>query len=175
MAVCTGEQTPASAAHKFAEVLKIRHLANPDSMSYSPVSLFELTAAPRIRLASRFAAASSMIRMAKAVAALVVKHDAVLAARVATKVKLVGMQEELVQLYAEFFSHALFPVSAISLPSSKYNARDPKCVDLFSSMCTWQFDSARRHDVVTKYFINVVKAEPMLAKIARLLQLQLTM
>ena len=92
-------------------------------MSYSPVSFFELTAAPRILLASRFAAASSMMRMVKAVAALVVKHDAVhvLAARVAAKEKLVDMQEELVELYAEFFSHASFPVSAISLPSSSYD------------------------------------------------------
>ena len=58
---CTGAQTSASAAHKFAEVLKIRHLANPDSMSYSPVSFLELTAAPRIMLASQFAASSSMM------------------------------------------------------------------------------------------------------------------
>ena len=151
LAACAGSQTPGSVAHKFAEVLKVRHLANPDSMPYSHVSFFELTAPPRILLASRFAAASSMMRMAKAVAALVVQHAAVLAARVAAKEKLVDMKEELVELYAEFFSHASFPVSAISLPSSKYDARDPKRVDLFSSMCTWQFDSARRHEVVAKY------------------------
>ena len=51
---CTGKKLPSSQAHKFAEKLKIRNL-----LSYAPVSLFELTAAPRILLASRFAAASS--------------------------------------------------------------------------------------------------------------------
>ena len=94
LGACTGGNAPSSQAHKFAEELKIRHLANPDSLSYAPVSLFELTAAPRILLASRFAA--SMMRMAKAVTALVVKHDAVIAARVGAKEKLVDMQDELV-------------------------------------------------------------------------------
>ena len=32
-------------------------------------------------------------------------------------------------------------------------------------MCAWQFDPAKRQDVVSKYFINLVKAEPLLAKI----------
>ena len=50
VAACSGSQTPGSVSHKFAEVLKVRHLANPDSMSYAPVSFFELTTAPRILL-----------------------------------------------------------------------------------------------------------------------------
>ena len=41
--------------------------------------------------------------MVKAVTALLVKHDAVLVARVGAKEKLVDMQGELVELYAEFF------------------------------------------------------------------------
>ena len=45
--------------------------------------------------------------MVKTVADLLVNHDAVLAARAAAKEtrKLVDMQDELVELHAEFFSH----------------------------------------------------------------------
>ena len=32
-------------------------------------------------------------------------------------------------------------------------------------MCSWEFESAERGDVVAKFFINLVKAEPFLAKI----------
>ena len=162
---CTGDKLPSSTAHKFAAQVQIRSLANPDSFSYSTLSLFELTAAPRILLDSRFAAASSMMRMVKAVTALQVQHDAVLAARFAAKEKLSDMQDELGELYSEFFSRSSFPISAISLPTSQYDVRDPKRVEFFSSMCTWQFNSSKQHEVISKYFINLVKAEPLLAKI----------
>jgi len=78
--------------------------------------------------------------MVKAVTALQVKHDAVLAARFPAKEKLVDMQDKLGELYAEFFSRSSSPISAISLPTAQYDARDPKRVEFFSSMCTWQFD-----------------------------------
>ena len=162
---CTGDKLPGSSAHMFAADLRIRQMCNPDSLSYAPVSLYELSAAPMILLPSRFAASSSGIRMVKAVTALLVKHDAVLCARVGAKEKLADMQDELVELYAEFFSRSSFPISAVSLPTAKYDARDPKRVELFTSMCAWQFDPAKRQDVVSKYFINLVKAEPLLAKI----------
>ena len=100
---CTGDKLPGSSAHMFAADLRIRQMCNPDSLSYAPVSLYELSAAPMILLPSRFAASSSGIRMAKAVTALLVKHDAVLVARAGAKEKLVDMQGELVELYAEFF------------------------------------------------------------------------
>ena len=162
---CTGDKLPGSNAHTFATIAQIRHLANPDSLSYSTVSLFELTAAPRILLSSRFAASSSMMRMVKALTALHVQHDAILGARVAAKEKLADMQDELGELYAEFFSRSSFPISAVSLPVAQYNVRDPKRVEFFSSMCTWQFNSAKQHEVISKYFINLVRAEPLLAKI----------
>ena len=162
---CTGDKLPASESHRFVATLSIRQMCNPDSLSYAPVSLYELSAAPRILLPSRFAASSSGMRMVKAVTALLVKHDAVLCARLAAKEKLKDMPEELVELYAEFFSRSSFPISAVSLADSKYDARDPKRVELFTSMCTWHFDPSRRQDVVSKYFINLVKAEPLLAKI----------
>ena len=159
------DKLPDSTSHKFAAALSIRQLCNPDSMSYAPVALYELCAAPRVLLPSRFAAASAGIRMVKAVTALLVKHDAVLGARVGAREKLADMQDDLVELYAEFFSRSSFPISAISLPADRYNARDPKRAEYFTSMCTWQFDSSRQQDVVSKYFINLVKAEPLLAKI----------
>ena len=162
---CTGDKLPTSGSHAYAALVQIRHMANPDSASYSTVSLFELAAAPRILLASRFSASSSMMRMVKALTALHVQHDAVLAARVAAKEKLADMQDELVELYAEFFSRSSFPISAISLPEAHYDVRDPKRVEFFSSMCTWQFNSAKQHEVVSKYFINLVRAEPLLAKL----------
>ena len=162
---CTGDKKPDSKPHEFAAALSIRQLCNPDSLSYAPVALYELSAAPRILLPSRFSAVSSGIRMVKAVTALLVNHDAVLNARVGAKEKLVDMQEDLVELYAEFFSRSSFPISAISLPADKYDARDPKRAEYFTSMCTWQFDSSRQQHVVSKYFINLVKAEPLLAKI----------
>ena len=162
---CTGDKLPESKPHEFIAALKIYQLCNPDSLSYAPVALFELSAAPRILLESRFASASSGIRMAKAVTALLVRHDAVLNARVSAKEKLTDMQDELKELYAEFFSRSSFPISAISLPAEKYDSRDSRRVEYFASMCTWQFDSAKQQDVISKYFINLVKAEPYLAKI----------
>ena len=162
---CTGDKLPASESHRFVTTLSIRQMCNPDSLSYAPVSLYELSAAPRILLPSRFAVSSSGMRMVTAVTALLIKHDAVLCARLAAREKLKDMPEELVELYAEFFSRTSFPISAVSVATMKYNARDPKRVELFTSMCTWHFDPSRRQDVVSKYFINLVKAEPLLAKI----------
>ena len=70
--------------------------------------------------------------MVKAVTALLVKHDAVLNARIDSKEKLVDMQDDLVELYAEFFSRSSFPISAISLPADKYDTRDPKRAEYFT-------------------------------------------
>ena len=162
---CSGDKLPASKAHEFAAVLSIRQLCSPDSLSYAPVALYELSAAPRILVKSRFAGSSAGSRMAKAVTALLVKHDAVLNARIDSKEKLVDMQDDLVELYAEFFSRSSFPISAISLPPDKYDTRDPKRAEYFTAMCTWQFESSKQQDVISKYFINLVRAEPWLAKI----------
>ena len=32
-------------------------------------------------------------------------------------------------------------------------------------MCSWKFEPSKRGDVVAKYFINLAKAEPFLAKV----------
>ena len=140
-------------------------MAAPDSLSYVPIALFELGAAPRIALDARFAASSSLMRMVKAIAALVMKHDAVLAARLQAKEKLKVMQEELGELLSAFFAQSSFPIAAVSLPLSKYDVRDPKRTEVFASMCSWKFESTKRADVVAKYVINLVKAEPFLAKV----------
>ena len=84
------------------------------------------------------------MRMVKAVTSLLVKHDAVMCARVGAKERLKDMAEDLVELYAEFFSRSSFPISAVSLPTAKYDVRDPKRVEIFTSMCSWQFDPAGR-------------------------------
>ena len=161
---CTGADLPGD-PYTFAHKITVRSMAAPDSLSYAPVSLFELAAAPRIVLASRFANASSLMRVVKAVVALVMKHDAVLAARVQAKERLKDMQDELGELLSAFFAQSSFPSAAISLPVSKYDARDPKRAEIFASMCSWEFESDKRGNVVAKYFINLVKAEPFLAKI----------
>ena len=117
---CTGADKP-SAPYEFADKITVRSMAAPDSMSYAPLSLFELAAAPRIVLISRFANASSLMRMVKAIVALVMKHDAVLQARIQAKERLTDMQDELGELLSVFFSQSSFPSAAVSLPVSKYD------------------------------------------------------
>ena len=153
--------------YEFADTLTIRSMVAPDSLSYAPIALFELGAAPRIELDARFAASSSPMRMVKAIAALVMKHDAVLAARLQAKEKLKDMQGELGELLSVAFAQSPFPIGAVSLPLSKYDVRGPKRAEMFASMCSWEFESSKRGDdiVVAKYFINLVKAEPFLAEI----------
>ena len=161
---CAGATKP-QPPYEFAETITIRSMAAPDSLSYASLSLFELGAAPRIAVDARFANASSLMRMVKAIVALVMKHDAVLEARLRAKERLKDMQEELGELLSAFFAQSSFPIAAVSLPVSKYDARDPKRAEVFAAMCSWEFESAKRGDVVAKYFINLIKAEPFLAKI----------
>ena len=164
LAACTGAEKPTS-PYEFADTLTIRSMAAPDSLSYASLALFELGAAPRITQDSRFANSSSLMRMVKALVALGMKHDAVLEARVRAKEKLKDMQDELGELLSAFFAQSSFPIAAVSMPISRYDARDPKRAEIFASMCSWEFDSVKRGDVVAKFFINLVKAEPYLAKI----------
>ena len=70
---CAGDKKP-QPPYDFADTIKIRSMAAPDSLSYASLSLFELGAAPMIALDSRFANSSSLMRMA--IVALVMKHDA---------------------------------------------------------------------------------------------------
>ena len=146
---CTSAKKPA-APYEFADMLMIRSMAAPDSLSYASIALFELGAAPRVTLDSRFAASSSLMRMVKAIAVLVMKHDAVLVAHLQAKENLKDMQDELGELLSAFFAQSSFPIAAVSLPLSKYDARDPKRAEVFASMCSWEFESAKRDDVVLK-------------------------
>ena len=153
------------APYKYATQLQVRAMANPDSQSYAPCAQHELVAAPRILPASRYATSAPYLQSIKTLNAWQFKHNGSLEARLQAKETAADMELEQEELVGQFYSESSFPLSAITLPSSKLDRRDPRRAELFNAMCDWAFTVAKRPAVITKYFMNLLKAETYLAKI----------
>ena len=135
-----------------ADGVCLSSLHNPDSKSYAPVALLEFVSAPRIGLTRRFKPTTGFFRVVNALSVLLVKHDPTPAARLDMKDGTGRM----------FFSESSFPLSAVSLPASGYGKRDNTRWEVFTCMRVWHFAPAKQAGVISKCFINLVKAEARL-------------